>query len=273
VSDETWQALLLGALQGLTEFLPISSSAHLILLPWVMDWTPMGLVFDVLVHGGTLLAILIYFRKDWREFACDILSRIRSCRLGGRGSAPVDAVVTGTVPAILVALVFRHQIEEYARTPLVTVVTLMLFGGLLLWADRRGRGERTASSMGIRDGLLVGAAQALALIPGVSRSGVTITAALLLGCSRAEAARFSFLLAGPVLVLGTLDGIFALLSAGPGGETPFFPLLAGVLSSFFVGFLCVKYFIRFLQTHTFAPFVLYRFLLAFVILALHLVGR
>ncbi len=272
LTDQIWQALILGVLQGLTEFLPISSSAHLILLPWIMDWTPLGLVFDVMVHGGTLMAILIYFRKEWKEFMWDFLSRVREARLFGRRDTPVDAVVVGTVPAVLVALAFRHAIEEYARTPLVTVVTLAVFGGLLLFADRRSRGRRTASSMRLRDGLLVGAAQALALIPGVSRSGVTITAALLVGCTRAEAARFSFLLAGPVLVLGTLDGLLTLLTAGPGEAVPFWPLLVGVVVSFLVGFLCIKYFIRFLQSHTFLPFVVYRLLLASAILAIHLAG-
>jgi undecaprenyl-diphosphatase len=272
LTDQIWQALVLGVLQGLTEFLPISSSAHLILLPWIMDWTPLGLVFDVMVHGGTLMAILIYFRKEWKEFIQDVLSRIREFRLFGRRDTPVDAVVVGTAPAVLVALAFRHAIEEYARTPLVTVMTLAVFGGLLLFADRRSRGGRTASSMGLRDGLLVGAAQALALIPGVSRSGVTITAALLVGCTRAEAARFSFLLAGPVLVLGTLDGLLTLLTGGPGEAVPFWPLLVGVVVSFLVGFLCIKYFIRFLQSHTFLPFVVYRLLLASAILAIHLAG-
>ena len=269
--DPTWQAAILGVLQGLTEFLPISSSAHLILLPWMLGWPPLGILFDVVIHGGTLLAVLIYFREDWKDVIDEILMRLRG-RVLWRGSGSlVDALIVGTIPAVLVALALRDWIEQYARVPKVTIVTLAVFGLLLLWADRR-RGTRTVSDVTLRDALLVGCAQSLALVPGVSRSGITITAALLLGFSRRESARFSFLLATPIIALGALDGGLLLVTGEGGGELHASAVLAGVLVSFVVGYLCIKYFLQFLRHRSFLPFVVYRLGLAAVILALVYMG-
>lgn len=266
--EQIWQAAVLGVLQGLTEFLPISSSAHLILLPWLLEWQPLGIVFDVVIHGGTLLAILIYFRQDWKHFIKDLLNRFRDPGLVFKASSSVDAILFGTLPAVISALVFRHWIEVYARTPLVTVVTLVLFG-LLLWrADMKASVSRTFDSLRIADGLLIGLAQSLALVPGVSRSGITITAALFLGLSRADSARFSFLLAGPIIALGTLNGLFSILAENGAEHLSIPALVCGVSVSFVAGFLCIKYFLRFLELRTLLPFVLYRFLLAAVILVM-----
>lgn len=269
--DPLWQSMILGVLQGLTEFLPISSSAHLILIPWMLGWPPMGILFDVVIHGGTLMAVLIYFRDDWKEVAEEFFNRVRSRRLLGGPHSLLDSLVIATLPAIVVALIFKDPIEKFARTPTVTVATLSLFGLLLLIADRR-HGGRSVEQVLLQDALLIGMAQAMALIPGVSRSGVTITAALLLGFSRAESARLSFLLAGPIIALGSLDGALN-LALGNGGESlTLAAVLIGVVTSFFVGFACIKYLLQFLRTRSFLPFVLYRFLLAAAILWLFLRG-
>jgi undecaprenyl-diphosphatase len=262
------QAIILGILQGLTEFLPISSSAHLILLPWILGWQPLGIVFDVVIHGGTLLAVLAYFREDWKFFVQDLFRRIRHLRPFSGEDPVVDAVLWGTLPAVLVALAFKDSIEVYARRPLVTVFTLALFGLLLWWADRKKSGDRECSSVTLRDGILVGLAQSLALVPGVSRSGITITAALLLGFSRRESARFSFLLAGPVILLGAVSGVLSLVSGIETSPATWQVMVAGVTVSFVVGFLCIKYFLRFLESRTFLPFVIYRLALAGLILFL-----
>ncbi len=265
--NDSIQALFLGVLQGITEFLPISSSAHLILLPWLVGWEPMGLTFDVMVHGGTLLALVIYFREHWKEIGK------QSLRFLMRPSVPpqsglLGALVVGTLPAILVGGLFQGVIEDHLRTPGVTVLSLPLFGLFLGWADHRGSQSRGLESIRLRDGLIVGLAQALALIPGVSRSGVTITAVLMLGLNRADAARFSFLLGTPVIALATISRLF-LLWWSPSYETgSFLTLLVGVIFSFVSSLICIKYLLRFLQIRTYLPFVVYRLLLAVFIFAL-----
>lgn len=265
--DQIWQAILLGFLQGLTEFLPISSSAHLILLPWFAGWDSLGILFDVFLHTGTLLAIICYFRLEIRDLILETREffRPRKEREKGRNTL-VPALIIGTVPGGLAALLFRDMIEDYARVPVVTVVTLSVFGLLLWWADRAGRKDMDFSRIGWKVGLLVGIAQAAALIPGVSRSGITISMALFLGFSRRDSARFSFLLSLPILILATCKGALELLMtpefshAGAGG------LAAGAVTSFLTGFLCIKFFLKYLEKRSFTPFVLYRFLLAGVIL-------
>jgi undecaprenyl-diphosphatase len=265
--SDSIQALFLGILQGITEFLPISSSAHLILLPWLAGWEAMGLTFDVMVHGGTLLALMIYFRPQWKDIGRQCL-RVLMRRSGPSESGLLAALVVGTLPAIVVGGLFQGVIENQLRTPGVTVFTLATFGLLLGWADHQGSQSRGLQSIRLRDGLIVGLAQALALIPGVSRSGVTITAILMLGLNRADAARFSFLLGTPIIALATISRLY-LLWFSPGRETgSFLPLLVGVLFSFISGFLCIKYLLRFLQTRTYIPFVVYRLLLAVSIFAL-----
>lgn len=264
-TGDIWQALLLGVLQGLTEFLPISSSAHLLILPWLFEWEPLGILFDVLLHGGTLLAILIYFREDWRIFTLGLINRLRGSSSELERNL-VDSIIIGTVPAVVVALFFRTSIESYGRHPLVTVVTLVMFGLLLWWADRRGRKERSLASIGIRDGLLIGLAQSLALVPGTSRSGVTITMALLLGFTRGESARYSFLLAGPIIGLGCLKGLQEVLTGAHGVLPHWLTVLTGVSASFVVGYFCIKYFLHFLKRGSYLPFVAYRIMLAGLIL-------
>jgi len=268
------QAIILGVLQGLSEFLPISSSAHLILLPWLLGWKQMGLDFDVALHAGTLLSVLIYFREDlirmFRAFlawARDRLRRTREPQPPDPDASLALAVIVGTVPAVIVAGLFGDYIETNVRSPWVTVVTLSAFGVLLWIADRRGPQTRLLGQIRLPDALLIGAAQCIALVPGVSRSGITITAALLLGLRRADSARFSFLLAAPVVFLAALKAAFDLWQGYSPAAVSIGTFLTGIMVSTAAGFVCIKYFLRFLQRRTYLPFVVYRFLLACFILA------
>ncbi len=265
--NDSMQAFFLGILQGITEFLPISSSAHLIVLPRLLGWEALGLTFDVLVHGGTLLALVIYFRQQWKEIGKQFLRFVMNPSVAPQ-SGLLGALVVGTLPAILVGGLFEGFIEDHLRTPGVTVITLPLFGLLLGWADHQGSQSRGLESIRLRDGLLVGLAQALALIPGVSRSGVTITVILMLGLNRADAARFSFLLGTPVIALATISRLYPLLGSSSNETGSFLTLLVGVIFSFVSGFLCIKYLLQFLQARTYLPFVVYRLLLAAFIFAL-----
>lgn len=267
VLDPIGQAIILGILQGLTEFLPISSSAHLLLLPWIAGWQPMGLAFDVMLHVGTLLALLAYFRRDWLELGKGSL-RLLSCRESNPHGGLIAALVLGTLPALAVGWLFKDFIQGHLRHPLVTVVTLSAFGLLLLYADHLGDRKRTLAAVHWGDGLWVGAAQALALVPGVSRSGVTITAALFLGLTRTDSARFSFLLSTPIVALIGAKQTYDLLESGPAVGEIGLAMTLGVIFSFLSGFLCIKYFLRFLSTRTYLPFVVYRLLLAAFIFTL-----
>jgi undecaprenyl-diphosphatase len=275
LGNPLWQSVVLGILQGLSEFLPISSSAHLLLLPWLLGWKQMGLDYDVALHFGTLLSVAIYFRKDLWDVSRALVKRVwgvmrpqvlsqeeeRNARMG-------LALAFGTIPALLVGGLLNNVIERYFRSPLVTVVTLSAFGLLLLIADRKGKHIRTVEGVLIRDGVIVGIAQALALVPGVSRSGITITAALFLGFARKDSARFSFLLAAPIVFLAAVKAAYDLHQGPDLGwhSAELFGL--GIMVSFLSGFLCIKYFLRFLQGRTYLPFVVYRLLLACFILAL-----
>lgn len=248
----------------MTEFLPISSSAHLLLLPWLFGWEPFGVLFDVILHGGTLAAILLYFREDWLQILREARDRRRS-PAGKVKKGLAEKLLLGTIPAIAVALAGRRWIEDFARVPAVTVFTLAGFGLLLWWADRR-RGWRELAELTWKDALWIGVAQSLALVPGVSRSGITITAALWLGCRRDEAARFSFLLGGPIMFLGFADALWEWFRS-PANGVGAAPLAVGFLVSFLVGFLCIKYLLAHLKRNSFLPFVIYRLGLAALIAA------
>ena len=267
ISDQTLQGFLLGILQGLTEFLPVSSSGHLILVPWILGWQPLGLVFDIMVHIGTLLAVLVYFRQEWKQFLVTAFQRM-SGRSRNRNTILMEAIILGTIPAVVAGGLLRQVIEEYLRTPIVTASCLGLFGLLLWWADRRGAKDRSLRSLTRKDGILIGIAQALALMPGVSRAGITLTAGLALGLNRSDAARFAFLLSAPVMALAGASAVYDLLSARTAEAVAGVAdsaLLLGVSSSFVSGILCIRFFLRFLERRTLLPFVVYRSLLAVVI--------
>ena len=267
IGEQTLQGILLGILQGLTEFLPVSSSGHLILVPWLLGWQPLGLIFDIMVHVGTLLAVLVYFRHEWKQFSVLAFKRLTG-RARNRNSFLMDAILLGTIPAVVAGGLLKGVIEEHLRTPAVTALCLALFGLVLWWADRRGAKSRSLRSLTRKDGILIGLAQAVALIPGVSRAGVTLSAGLALGLNRSDAARFAFLLSAPVMALAGAAATYELLSARSAAAAAGLAdstLLLGVSSSFVSGILCIRFYLRFLERRTLLPFVAYRFLLAFVI--------
>ena len=259
----TLQIVVLAIVQGLTEFLPISSSGHLVLVPYLVEWTDQGLAFDVAVHFGSLIAVCLFFRED-------IMGLLRgSARiLGGDFQSPQSymalAIALGTIPAAAAGLLFASWIENNLRDPSIIVYTLAGYGILMALADRFAKREKGMTDIRIRDALVIGVAQALALVPGTSRSGVTITAGRLLGFERQDAARFSFLLSAPVILLATLyKGAELILGAT---VVPWGQLALGVVVSAIVAYLSIEFFMRFVSRIGLAPFAIYRLALAGLIL-------
>ncbi len=253
------QAIWLGILQGLTEFLPISSSAHLILMRYWFGWEigdpQTELMFDLALHVGTLVAIVMYF---WRD-----LARIGGAVFSSDPTRIVDkrlawGILVGCIPAALVGALFDEVIEEFFRSQYALIGSLLIGIGILMAVvDRLGRKERSIESMGVIDAFLIGVAQAFALIPGFSRSGITIIAGLMLGLQREAAARFSFLLATPI-TFGA--AVWSFRKAFKEGIPPdmIVPMLAGGASALVVGWLCIAFLIRYLRTRSLMPFVVYR---------------
>jgi undecaprenyl-diphosphatase len=257
----TVQAALLGVVQGLTEFLPVSSSAHLILarLFFGFDADKFGLAFDVACHVGTLIAVLIYFRTD---IARMIAALPRLTDRNDPDARLIWLIVVGTIPAVVAGLLFKHRIEDHLRTPAIAAAMLAAGALLMLAAEATGPKTRREASLTLGEALLIGCAQAVALIPGVSRSGATLTVALFLGLRRAEAARFIFLLAIPAILGAAASEAPKLLKAGLGDTASLF--LIGIVSSAIVGYAAVKFFIRYLGNHSLAVFAWYRLALAAV---------
>ena len=260
------QIIVLALVQGLTEFLPISSSAHLILVPYLTNWPDQGLAFDVAVHVGTLTAVVVYFRK---EISAMFFAWVAS--LKGKHSEDSKlawGVLIGTIPVGLAGLLFKDVISEHLRTPLVIATTTIIFGFLLWYADWSGKRQRDEHTMSWKDIIVIGCAQAIALIPGTSRSGITITAGLMLGLTAPAAARFSFLLSIPVILLAggmeTLD-YFKVASIKDMND-----LVIGALISAVSAYLCIHYFLMLLERISMTPFVIYRLLLGIVLLSFYL---
>ena len=253
------QALLLGIVQGLTEFLPVSSSAHLILARafFGFDGDKFGLAFDVACHVGTLIAVLIYFRRDVARM---LAALPRLFDASDPEARLIWLIVVGTIPAIGAGLLFKNQIEDHLRTPPVAAIALALGAVLFFVAERTGSKTRAERTLTMAEAFLIGCAQAVALVPGVSRSGATITVALLIGLRRAEAARFIFLLAIPAILGAAASEGPKLLKAGLGDTASLF--LIGIVSSAIVGYAAVKYFIRYLANHSLDVFAWYRLALA-----------
>ena len=253
-----FQAIMMGIIQGLGEFLPISSSGHLVLAPWLFDWEVPGLTFDVALHMGTLAAVLLYFWKDWMElFKAVITGRDREKR------KLFLFLVVASVPAAIIGLSLKDILETVFRSPLVVGIMLIVFAVLLYLVDRRQQ-IRRLDSMTLGDAILIGTAQALALIPGVSRAGITMTAARWFSFTREEAARFSFLLSTPV-IFGA--GVFELSGANPSDIN--FPFIQGVIVSAIVGILSISLLLKFLRTFSFKVFVVYRIILGTIIIVLY----
>ncbi len=256
---ETLQVIVLAIIQGITEFLPISSSGHLILAPFFFRWPDQGLAFDAAIHIGTLAAIVLYFRVQLGHMASAWLRSLRAreltpdARLGW-------AVLWGTVPVGLCGLLFSDYIERSFRNPLLVASTLSGYGVLLWLADRLGRRTRDEYAMSWRDAMAIGIAQALALVPGTSRSGVTMTAALSLGLTREAAARYSFLLAVPGTALAALLECWKMSRAAEAVDWQ--SVVLGIVLAGLSGFLCIHFLLRFIQRIGMWPFTVYRLALA-----------
>lgn len=261
------QAAILGIIQGITEFLPISSSAHLIMVPVFFGWVDQGVGFDLAVHLGTLAAVLLYFRRDVGALVEDGVYSLRYRAHRGR-SRLAWAVVIGTIPTGLAGLLILDLIDTTLRSIQIIFVTTIVFGLLLGWADSRKHQTRALHEITFKDALLVGCAQAISLIPGTSRSGATITAGLLLGLSREAASRFSFLLAIPITALAACVKLFEL--AHKGVPVDWSGFLIGGLVSFATALTAIHYFLKWLNRFGMWPYVVYRLLLAAVIYVLFL---
>ena len=272
---EYFQAVVLGVVQGLTEFLPVSSSAHLILARALLGWDAavLGLAFDVACHVGTLAAVVAYFRADIADLARAVPSWLRApLRPADPAARRLTLIAVGTLPVVVVGLLFAGAIEDALRTPWVTVVTLTAVAVLFLLVERSGRARRGEEAVSPAAALAIGVAQAAALVPGVSRSGATITTGMFLGLRREAAARFSFLLGVPAILAAAAHEGLHLAQAGMGaGQARLFAI--GMVTSAVVGYVTIKYFLQYLVAHTLAPFAWYRIALAAVTMAWLLSGR
>jgi undecaprenyl-diphosphatase len=259
------QGVVLGVVQGLAEPLPISSSAHLILAPWLLGWQDQGLTFDVALHMGTLAALLLYFWRDWWSLVTAWLP----ARAGAEDRRALDrrlgiGIVIGTVPAAIAGILFDDVIERSLREPTLIAVVMAVATLVIFAADRLGRRTLELEAVTWSRALVVGLAQAVALAPGVSRSGITISAGLFLGLTREAAARYSFLLAAPVTTAAGILKLKDLAETGiPAGEQAAFA--AGVLTSFVVGLFAIGVLLRYLRRYSLAVFVIYRALLVALI--------
>jgi undecaprenyl-diphosphatase len=257
-----YQTFFLGLLQGLTEFLPISSSAHLILVPALFDWVDQGVAFDLAVHVGTLLAVVLYFRDDVFKIARDGLVSMSQRRVVGQGALALYLVI-GTIPAGLAGLALLDMIDNELRAVEIIFGTTLFFGLLLGLADWIPKRQRTLDSLNWKDALLVGIAQAIAIVPGTSRSGITITAGLFLGMSRETASRFSFLLAIPITALAASVKLLEVAAADTVVDWGAF--LIGGVTSFVIAITAIHFFLKWLNKVGMWPYVIYRLILAGVI--------
>ena len=275
---ELIQSIILGIIQGLTEFLPISSSAHLVLTPRFFSWPDQGLAFDVALHLGTLVAVISYFWKDWMEMSRKFIKSIKFIKskvykvhkVESRQSIsnfqfliskylfndPLFIIILATIPGILAGLFLNNYSETVFRDPAIIIFTLSGGAVLLYLTDQFGKNNKDIKNLSLKMGILIGLAQALAIVPGVSRSGITITAALLLGMDRAAAARFSFLLATPIILGAGVYELPHLIREGIDAS-----ILIGILVSAISGYLAIKYMLRYLENKSYNIFVWYRLIL------------
>ncbi len=260
------QAIVLGIVQGLTEFLPISSSGHLRVVPAFFGWEDPGAAFTAVTQIGTMLAVLVYFRSDLLRIATTWLASLRDPALRSDIDARVGwYILLGTLPISVVGLAFSRQIESGARDLYLIGTALIVFSFVMLAAERFATRDREIEALTRRDGIVIGCAQAIALIPGVSRSGATISAGLFLGLARPAAARYSFLLSIPAVVL---SGIFELRNIGEGGAAGAGATLIATLLAFVVGYASIAFLLKFLVDHSISVFVTYRIAIGVLVLVL-----
>lgn len=281
------QAIILGMIQGATEFIPISSSAHLIIVPWLAGWNDAvltSLSFDVALHMGTLVAVLVYFADDWaRLFQAGITSIVER-RIGDDQNRKLAwYIIIGTIPGAIVGALAESKITELFHQPdapiqtaalIVMAVIIAGLGAILLWADHKVRHQEGMQNLTLKEVILVGLSQALAIFPGVSRSGSTITTGLALGLKRETAAKFSFLLSAPVIAgagLKSLYDVYQGAQAGSFTSSDLVLFVVGFLTAAIVGYLCIRFLLKYVQSHSMDVFVYYRFALAALILIVALV--
>jgi len=255
--------ILLGLIQGLTEFLPVSSSAHLILLPLITDWQDQGLVLDVAAHFGTLIAVVIYFHRDLKGIVSAGFKSV-PWQDNDLNARLFWFLIFATIPVSMVGFFGHNLIANYFRDPLIIAIATILFGLLLWWSDAKGKHDRDNNDLSLIDIIWIGLAQILALIPGTSRSGITMTAGLILGLNRKTAARFSFLLSIPVIFLSGCYETFALIRKGSEADPISFAIVLFV--SWFVAWLTIELFLRFVERTGMLPYVIYRLFLGSALL-------
>ena len=267
------ESIVLGIVQGLTEFLPISSTAHQRIVPALLGWDDPGAAFTAVTQLGTEAAVLIYFRRDLWAIATTWLASLRNPALRSEHDARMGwYLILASIPIAIFGLAFENQIETGARNLWLIGSVLIVFALVLGFADRRGTHERELEAISARDGVLIGLSQSLALVPGVSRSGATMSAALLLGMKRPAAARFSFLLAVPAVIGSGLFQLQGILSGEEGGGEPFAYVAIATVVSFAVGYLAIAWFLRYLASHSLGVFVGYRIALGALVLGLTAAG-
>jgi len=251
------QAIILGAVQGLTEFLPVSSSAHLVLIPWLFGWDEPGLAFDVALHLGSLLALLIYYWRDWVAMGLSVVRPDQASR------RLLMLLIVASIPGAVIGLLLEKQAETTFRDHKAVIGCTLALMGVILWiADAVGRNAKKMDLLTLRDAILIGLSQALAIIPGVSRSGATITTGRILGVARQDAANFSFLMATPIIAGA---GLFEMRKILHGGVDAV--VMAGFASSAIFSLLAIAALVKFVRTRTYQPFAWYRIALAIVVVA------
>jgi undecaprenyl-diphosphatase len=270
------EALLLGIVQGLTEFLPISSSGHLILVPWLQDYTflenheDFNQTFDVALHAGTLIGAVGYFRHEVVIFTVAFVHSLRRRTIETVDERIAWAIAIGTIPAVIAGGLGASFIEDHLGEPWMIGIQLIVFGALLAWADRLPQ-TREFDQVSIRDGWWIGVAQVLALAPGTSRSGITITAARYLGFDRDTAARVSFLLLIPAVTGATVYSAYEAIRDGlPEGVAG--PMIVGTIAAAISGYVAIAWLLRLLRTHSYQPFVIYRYVVGVAVLLLIATG-
>ena len=257
-----FEAIVLGAVQGLAEFLPISSSAHLVLVPWLFRWNDPGLVFDVALHLGTLLALLIYYWRDWVAMVASLFNGDRERR------RLLMMLIVASIPGAVIGMLFEKQADTTFRSPLLIAIALAALGIVLWVVDRGAPQSRKINDVTLGDALLIGFSQAFAIFPGVSRSGSTITAGRLLRLERADAANFSFLMATPIIAgAGLFEGRH-LIHEGVTSD-----VVAGFVTAALFGIIAIAGLIRFVRTRTYEPFAWYRVVVAAFVIAIYIMRR
>jgi undecaprenyl-diphosphatase len=265
-----YQAIILGIVQGLTEFLPVSSTAHLFLTPWLLGWKDQGLAFDIALHAGTLAAVLLYFFRDWVQ----VLAQGFGVRMSGdpaiqRNPRLLWLLVMATLPIGAIGYLFQKQAESAWRNPWVIGTTLIVVGVLMWLAEYVGRKNKDLGLVNAGDAITIGAAQALAVVPGVSRSGITIAAGLVRNLDRQTAAKFSFLLSTPAIAAAAGKDFWDLMRH-EGGLPPEMrvPFAVGILVSAITGCLTIRFFLTFLRSRSLNFFICYRVIFGIIVIAL-----